>query len=76
MADEIFTPDSSRFWLKSDYKSGRPQKSLDKQYLRDWLTAQGQAGVSPPPQLPNEVCDKTAEKYFEVYKAITGKDIL
>ena len=75
LADEVLTPDSSRFWSAADYTCGVSQKSFDKQYLRDWLTAQGLAGVVPPPQLPQEVCDKTAEKYKSAYRAIVGKDI-
>ena len=75
LGDEVLTPDSSRFWLADDYRCGVPQKSFDKQYLRDWLTEQGLAGVIPPPELPLEVCDKTAEKYIGAYRAIAGKDI-
>ena len=75
LGDEVLTPDSSRFWLSDDYKCGLSQKSYDKQYLRDWLTEQGMAGVIPPPQLPHEVCNKTSEKYLDAYKAIVGEDI-
>ena len=75
LGDEVLTPDSSRFWPADDYKCGFSQKSFDKQFLRDWLTGQGLAGVIPPPELPLEVCNKTAQKYIGVYKAITGKDI-
>ena len=75
LADEVLTPDSSRFWSADDYICGVSQKSFDKQYLRDWLTGQGLAGVIPPPQLPQEVCDMTAEKYIGAYRAIVGKDI-
>ena len=75
LGDEIVTPDSSRFWLVDDYKIGEPQKSFDKQYLRDWLSSKGLAGVTPPPELPQEVCNKTAEKYAEAYRIIVGEDV-
>ena len=75
LADEVLTPDSSRFWLADDYTCGVLQKSFDKQFLRDWLTEQGLAGIVPPPELPQEVCDRTAEKYIAAYKAIIGEDI-
>ena len=73
LGDEVLTPDSSRFWSVNDYTVGVSQKSFDKQYLRDWLTENGFAGVVPPPELPKEVCDKTAEKYIGAYKAIVEK---
>ena len=73
LCDEVLTPDSSRFWLASDYECGGPQTGFDKQYLRDWLYERGLAGAIPPPELPREVCDKTAEKYIEAYKAIVGE---
>ena len=76
LGDEVLTPDSSRFWSLNDYTPGVSQKSFDKQYLRDWLTEQGKAGVIPPPELPQEVCNKTAEKYLGAYKAIVGGNIL
>ena len=65
LADELLTPDSSRFWPKADYAVGRGQKSFDKQYLRDWLKANGQNGVEPGPELPAEVVDATVAKYRE-----------
>ena len=61
----MLTPDSSRFWPKADYAVGRGQKSFDKQYLRDWLKANGQNGVEPGPELPAEVVDATVAKYRE-----------
>ena len=76
LGDELLTPDSSRFWPANDYTCGVSQKSFDKQYLRDWLLEQGLAGAVPAPQLPKEVCDKTAEKYVAAYKALLGKDII
>ena len=75
LGDEILTPDSSRFWSLNDYTVGAAQKSFDKQYLRDWLAEQGLAGITPPPDLPQEVCSKTAEKYIGAYRAIVGEEI-
>ncbi|GHU93506.1 phosphoribosylaminoimidazole-succinocarboxamide synthase [Clostridia bacterium] len=72
LADEVLTPDSSRFWDANEYKSGVSQKSFDKQYLRDWLTETGLAGVTPPPEVPAEVCAGTAAKYRQAYNLIVG----
>ena len=73
VADEMFTPDSSRFWEKSDYKPGRAQKSFDKQFLREFLEASGWNKLPPPPCLPEEVVEKTAAKYREAYERLTGR---
>lgn len=73
LGDEVLTPDSSRFWPRADYIPGRAQSSYDKQYLRDWLTANGMRGKSPAPVLPDEVIAKTREKYVEAYEMLTGK---
>lgn len=73
IADEIFTPDSSRFWELSDYEPGRPQKSFDKQYLREYLETLDWDKNPPAPKLPEEVIKKTEEKYIEAYERITGK---
>jgi len=75
VADEMFTPDSSRFWDASDYEPGRAQKSFDKQYLREWLETLDWDKTYPAPTLPQEVIDKTAEKYRECYSKLTGKEI-
>jgi phosphoribosylaminoimidazole-succinocarboxamide synthase len=75
IADEIFTPDSSRFWDSMDYEVGRPQKSFDKQYLREFLEASGWDKTPPAPVLPEDVVNKTAEKYVEAYERITGKKL-
>lgn len=72
LADEIFTPDSSRFWDASDYKPGRAQKSFDKQYLREYLETLDWDKKPPAPQLPQSVIQKTTEKYREAYSIITG----
>ena len=63
LADEIFTPDSSRFWDLSTYQLGISPDSYDKQYLRDWLIQNKLNGVTPAPQIPDEIINKTAEKY-------------
>lgn len=73
VADEMFTPDSSRFWELSEYEPGRPQKSFDKQYLRDYLENLGWDKRPPAPRLPQEVIEKTRAKYIEAYERITGK---
>ena len=75
LADEIFTPDSSRFWDRETYKPGGTQPSFDKQYIRDWLSAQDWDKAPPAPSLPQNVIEKSVEKYLEVYKRITGKSI-
>lgn len=63
--DELLTPDSSRFWPKDDYEAGRPQKSFDKQFLRDYLLSIGWNQEPPAPELPPEIIAKTGEKYRE-----------
>jgi phosphoribosylaminoimidazole-succinocarboxamide synthase len=65
LIDELLTPDSSRFWPKDDYKAGRPQKSFDKQFLRDYLLSIGWNQKPPAPELPAEIVAKTGEKYRE-----------
>ena len=73
VADELFTPDSSRFWELADYKPGQPQKSFDKQYLREYLETLDWNKQPPAPKLPREVIEKTEKKYIEAYERITGK---
>ena len=73
LMDEILTADSSRFWPASDWKPGNTQLSYDKQFLRDWLTASGWDRSSPPPELPDEIVEKTRERYLEAYFTITGE---
>ncbi|MBQ2066043.1 MAG: phosphoribosylaminoimidazolesuccinocarboxamide synthase [Clostridiales bacterium] len=75
VCDEMFTPDSSRFWDLADYQPGRAQKSFDKQFLREWLETLDWDKTYPAPTLPREIIDKTAEKYRECYTRITGKEI-
>ncbi|KUL81581.1 hypothetical protein ZTR_09875 [Talaromyces verruculosus] len=71
LVDEVLTPDSSRFWPKDRYVVGQTQESFDKQYLRDWLTAQGLKGKEGV-KMTEEVALKTAEKYREAWEIITG----
>ncbi|MCX5781614.1 MAG: phosphoribosylaminoimidazolesuccinocarboxamide synthase [Elusimicrobia bacterium] len=73
LIDEIFTPDSSRFWEKSKYQPGKSQDSLDKQYVRDYLESIKWNKQPPVPSLPNEVIEKTRAKYIEAYEKLTGK---
>ncbi len=75
LIDEVLTPDSSRFWPKEEYEPGRPQKSFDKQFLRDWLEKIGWDKRPPAPELPPEIVEKTRSRYLEAYKRLTGKDL-
>jgi len=75
IADEMFTPDSSRFWDLAEYKPGRAQKSFDKQYLREWLETLDWNKTYPAPHLPEDVIEKTAAKYREAYRLLTGKEL-
>ncbi len=74
LIDEVLTPDSSRFWPADSYKPGANPPSFDKQYVRDWLEASGWNKKAPAPKLPAEVIAKTAEKYREALKRLTGSD--
>ena len=73
LIDEALTPDSSRFWPLAGYAPGGPQKSLDKQFVRDYLLSIHWDKKPPAPALPEEVIRKTSEKYVEVYQRLTGK---
>ena len=73
LADEVLTPDSSRFWQRDEYAPGGPQKSFDKQFVRDYLETLDWNKQPPAPSLPQEVIDKTAEKYHDAYTRLTGK---
>jgi phosphoribosylaminoimidazole-succinocarboxamide synthase len=75
LADEIFTPDSSRFILKEDYDKGMIDLSLDKQYVRDYLTGVNWDKIAPSPNLPENVIQETSKRYLEIYKLITDKDL-
>jgi phosphoribosylaminoimidazole-succinocarboxamide synthase len=72
LADEALTPDSSRFWLRDEYSPGGPQKSFDKQYVRDYLETLDWNKQPPAPSLPPEVIEKTAEKYRDAFTRLTG----
>ncbi|MEK7758353.1 MAG: phosphoribosylaminoimidazolesuccinocarboxamide synthase [Pseudomonadota bacterium] len=72
LIDEVLTPDSSRFWPADQYKPGTNPPSFDKQYVRDWLEASGWNKKAPAPKLPAEVIAKTAEKYQEALRRLTG----
>lgn len=71
LADEVLTPDSSRFWPKDSYEVGRGQQSFDKQFLRDWLVKEGLKG-KPGVRMSDEIAQKTSEKYREAWERITG----
>jgi len=75
LIDEILTPDSSRFWPMDQYRTGMSPPSLDKQFVRDYLEGLDWDKTPPAPLLPQEIVDKTAEKYLDLYKIITGQDI-
>jgi len=72
LADEVLTPDSSRFWPGDEYEPGKSQPSFDKQFVRDWLTENWDK-TGTPPRLPQDVIDKTSEKYIQAYETITGR---
>ncbi len=76
LIDEVFTPDSSRFWPKDDYQPGSSQSSFDKQYVRDYLVDVGWNKEPPVPPLPSDVVQKTSEKYLEAYRLIAGRELL
>ncbi len=73
LADEVLTPDSSRFWPADDYEPGRSQASFDKQYVRDYLDEIGWDHSPPAPELPDEVVQNTRAKYIEAYERITER---
>ena len=72
LADEVLTPDSSRFWPGDAYEEGADQPSFDKQFVRDWLTAHWDK-TGTPPRLPQDVIDATSAKYIQAFELITGK---
>ena len=75
LADEVLTPDSSRFWPADAYSPGRPQDSFDKQYLRDWSTSIGWDRTPPGPEIPADVLAVLTARYAELYERITGRPI-
>lgn len=76
LADEVLTPDSSRFWDIASYEPGRAQNSYDKQFVRDFLLSIGFNKQPPAPDLPEEIIQKTSEKYLEAYSKLTGKTLI
>jgi phosphoribosylaminoimidazole-succinocarboxamide synthase len=72
LADEVFTPDSSRFWPADEYEPGRSQPSFDKQYVRDFCEAQAWDKTPPGPELPAEVVAGTRARYVEAFERLTG----
>ena len=75
LADEVLTPDSSRFWPAASYKVGANPPSLDKQYVRDWLDASGFNRQPPGPVLPDEVIERTREIYMKAYADLSGRTL-
>ena len=77
LADEVLTPDSSRFWPADSWQPGRSQPSYDKQFVRNWLLSPesgwDRAGDSQPPTLPAAIVDKTRERYVQAYEQLTGE---
>jgi len=73
LIDELFTPDSSRFWPLDQYRPGKPQPSFDKQFVRDYLESLKWNKIPPAPRLPDEIVAKTSQKYLEAYERLTGK---
>jgi phosphoribosylaminoimidazole-succinocarboxamide synthase len=76
LADEIFTPDSSRYWPADEYREGVVQNSFDKQFVRNWLTSSesgwDRGGTEPPPPLPDDIIDATRDRYINAYERISG----
>jgi phosphoribosylaminoimidazole-succinocarboxamide synthase len=75
LADEVLTPDSSRFWLREQYSPGRSQMSFDKQYVRDYLESIHWNKLAPAPALPENVVNRTQQKYLEAYRLLTGRPL-
>ena len=75
LGDEVLTPDSSRFWPAETYKPGGPQFSFDKQFVRDYLESIRWNKQPPAPPLPEEVAEKTSEKYRQAYRILTGREL-
>jgi len=75
LIDELLTPDSSRFWDARLYQAGRSQPSFDKQPVRDWLVASGWNKEPPAPMLPQDVIERTTQRYREAYRRLVGKEL-
>ena len=76
LIDELFTPDSSRFILKKDYEVGYVDRSMDKQFVRNFLIQTGWNKEPPPPTLPPDIIQKTSERYLDAYQSLTGKALI
>lgn len=76
LVDEIFTPDSSRFWPVASYSPGQSPPNLDKQFVRDYLDSTDWDKQSPPPPLPPSIVEKTTQRYMEIFRLLTGKNEL
>ncbi len=75
LGDEVLTPDSSRFWPRDSYSPGGPQKSYDKQFVRDYLETLSWDKRPPAPALPPDVVERTSQKYVEAYRVLTGREL-
>ena len=75
LVDELLTPDSSRFWPFDKYEKGKGQESYDKQFVRDYLLSVNFNKQPPPPELPDDIINKTSEKYLDIYEKLTGSPI-
>src|SRR5205807_6698934 len=75
LADEVLTPDSSRFWPADEYEPGHSQPSFDQQFVRDWADATRWDHTPPAPEIPPEVVEQTRGKYVEAYERITGRSL-
>jgi phosphoribosylaminoimidazole-succinocarboxamide synthase len=75
LADEVLTPDSSRFWLASQWQPGHPQRSLDKQFLRDWSAGLDWDRQPPGPPVPPDIVAATRERYLELYSRLTSDEL-
>jgi phosphoribosylaminoimidazole-succinocarboxamide synthase len=75
LADEVLTPDSSRFWEGASWKPGGPQPSFDKQFVRDYLESIQWNKKAPAPSLPDEVVERTKDKYLEAFRRLTGREL-
>lgn len=73
LIDEVLTPDSSRFWEGTEYAPGKSQPNYDKQFVRDWLLEQPWDRTPPAPSLPEDIIEKTRERYLEAYRRLTGR---
>ena len=74
--DEMLTPDSSRFWPADEYEPGRPQHAFDKQFVRDWLLQSGWNREPPAPELPEDIVEKTRQRYYEAFRRLTGRELM